>query len=59
MTRKDFELIARVARDLNPPNMSQRARRRYIGEAFMDALAAAYPSFNREKFMAAVMKDDA
>lgn len=60
MTRKDFELLARTLRNLKFAGSvtEQRIERRYIAQEFMAALAEAYPSFNRERFMAAAMREE-
>lgn len=48
MTRKDFELIA--AAILTLPHVQNR---RQVAEALAEALAAANPRFDRERFLKA------
>jgi hypothetical protein len=49
MTRKDFELIASLLRAVGLDYDTQQ----YAITAFADALATAYPNFNRSKFLKA------
>ncbi len=52
MTRKDFELIARVVRQINPSNPHD-AMRANVAVAFGKELFRACNSFNAERFYAA------
>lgn len=51
MTRKDYELIARVLRH----DVETLVARQYLAGKFADALAAQNASFNRGKFMLAAL----
>jgi len=56
MTKKDYELIARVLRDSAPVNPSNRVLMDFhlaTIEAFADALATTNPRFPRERFIEA------
>ncbi len=46
MTRKDFELIARVV-----SNITNTTSRRGVAEAFASELSATNPRFNRARFL--------
>lgn len=46
MTRKDYELLARVIRHLDLTHM----QRGYVADQFADALLRTNPRFNRERF---------
>jgi len=49
MTKKDFELIARILKDNNAPS--------HLVEAFADSFGASYPRFDRVRFMRAALSD--
>lgn len=51
MTRKDFELIAKVLR--NADEVADQDTLEALADMFADALADTNPSFNRERFIAA------
>lgn len=55
MSRKDFEMIARVLRD--PSLHLQDSKRRALASRFADELAATNSRFDRERFIAACMED--
>lgn len=58
MSKKDFEMIARVLRDnLNGPDCPVPVRDN-LARAFADELAASNPRFARERFIAACMGED-
>lgn len=51
MTRKDFELIAKVLR--NADEVADEQTLEALAEMFADELATTNPNFNRERFIAA------
>ena len=53
MTRKDFELIARVISKLHPAENHISLELMDLSEAFANALAITNPLFNRKKFLKA------
>ncbi len=54
MTRKDYELIARLIRGDGLNALS----REDLAEAFADELAHTNPRFDRERFIAACMSEE-
>jgi hypothetical protein len=52
MTRKDFELIAQVLSEV-----SDLPYRQQIAKNFADKLANTNPRFDRERFLAACIRD--
>ena len=59
MTKKDFELIARVLRTArsDTPDATGRRVTAELAAAFADELAATNPRFDRARFIAAATKD--
>jgi hypothetical protein len=53
MSRKDYELIARVLRDANVADEHQYELLERIALGFALELAATNPRFDRERFLAA------
>jgi hypothetical protein len=56
MSKKDFELIARVLRD--PSLHLQASKRRALASRFADELATTNPRFARETFLRACGVED-
>lgn len=56
MSKKDFEMIARVLRD--PTLHLPEAKRRAVASRFADELRATNPRFDRSRFVAACMGED-
>lgn len=54
MTRRDFELIARVLDQTR--NIEETSRRLYV-EAFANALASTNPRFDRTRFERAALRE--
>ena len=57
VTRRDFEALARVIRDIDLSlyGDQQDQQRRYIASAFASALVTSNPRFSRERFIAAAL----
>lgn len=53
MTKRDFELIARVIRSVPSWDESDSARRRELAMTFANALTETNPRFDRERFLEA------
>ena len=53
MTRKDFELIAKVIKELPPVDIYDVSGHKVVALIFANALATTNPLFNREKFLKA------
>lgn len=55
MTRRDYEVIARVIREMPTTFPRERVAKQEYARAFADALTEGNPAFNRERFLSACM----